>query len=184
MMDFGHRTEPIHGHRPRAKHKKLASIILLALILLGAGLLAYNQSSNKNPLPDNIKHQITYKVLYPTPKAGELSSSYSYQAEQKTLSFLLKKFGSKISITEQPAPDSLGSGNQIYFQALGIHPYAQFVSKLGPVALTKFWESNTLDPKGQSGILVSKGTLLIAHPDKALTNDQWKQLFNSLKIAK
>jgi hypothetical protein len=67
---------------------------------------------------------------------------------------------------------------------LGIHPYAQFKSNLGQVALTKFWQSGNLKPVGQSAVLAGSGTFLIAHSEKNLANNQWKELFNSIKITK
>jgi hypothetical protein len=65
-----------------------------------------------------------------------------------------------------------------------IHPYAQFKSNLGQVALTKFWQSGNLKPEGQSAVLASNGTFLIAHSERNLTNTQWKGLFESLKITR
>lgn len=92
--------------------------------------------------------------------------------------------GTNLVVSQQPAPESLGLNDQPYYPAIGIHPYAQFKTSLGTVALTKFWQSATLTPTGQSAILASQGTMLVAHSENSLTNQQWKSLFDSLKITK
>jgi hypothetical protein len=164
--------------------KKVALILLAILILAGAETVFYIRQSNKNPLPSNIKNQVSYKVIYPSETKKINTSSYNYQKDKKILSFNLQKNNNSIVFTEQPAPDNLGSGKDVYYPALGIHPYAQFKIGLGNVALTKFWQSSTLKPEGQSGVLASSGTFLIAHSEKSLTNAEWKNLFESLKITK
>ncbi len=157
----------------------LASLIVAIAIV---GLFASRTSGN--PLPPKIKSQVSYKVIYPAKTSQITPTSYDYQADQKTLTFSIMDSGNSIVFTEQPAPESLGSGSQVYYPALGLHPYAQFQTKLGPVALVKFWDSGTLAPAGESGVLASGGTLLIAHSSKLLTNAQWKDLFETLKLTK
>ncbi|HSX45803.1 MAG TPA: hypothetical protein VLG27_02230 [Candidatus Saccharimonadia bacterium] len=154
------------------------------ILLIGAGGAFYITHSYKNPLPANIKSQVSYKAIYPSKTKQIDPASYDYRPDQKTLTFIANVAGNNIVFTEQPAPESLGSAGQIYYPALGIHPYAQFATKLGPVALARFWQSGSLKPAGQSGILASGGTFLTAHSDKNLTNTEWKDLFDSLKITK
>ncbi|MBX4197196.1 hypothetical protein KW801_01410 [Candidatus Saccharibacteria bacterium] len=191
MMDFGTKPEPMRpeiktGSKKRFKKFKLA--ILLPIIVVLGGLAfywLYIKDQNANPLPDSLKNQISYKVVYPTSKTGTVDKdSYQYQVDQKTLTYSFNSAETKIVFIEQPAPASLGTGNQVYFPAIGVHPYAQFQSKLGPVALTKFYQSGSLKSAGQSAILVAEGTMVIAHPNQDLTNTQWKVLFDGLKIAK
>jgi hypothetical protein len=183
-MDFG----PISEEKPRIKSKKTKTnffAIALLAVLAAGGLAVYYTQRNVNPLPDSIKSQVSFKVVYPSSKSGKLSSSgYQYQAGQKALTFSLDKGGTNIVFSEQTAPNTVGNGSQVYYQALGLHPYAQFASKLGPVALAKFYNPGTLSYLGQTGVMAASGTLVTAHPDKDLTNSQWKDLFDSLKITK
>jgi hypothetical protein len=167
---------------PKLKFPKKILLILPVLVLAGAGgfIILHRQSSN--PLPSNIKKQITYKALYPAQTSKIKPTTYQYISDQKTLSFTINNKGDDIVFTEQPAPDSLATNGQVYYPALGLHPYAQFQSKLGPVALAKFYKSGNLSPVGESGILATHGTLLIAHSEKLLTNAEWKDLFDSLQI--
>jgi hypothetical protein len=155
------------------------------LLLLGGGLALYNRIVNKSPIPAAVQAKLAYKPIYPKNQSSDDVGNFLYKDEDKTLTFITKTAsGTNITIVEQPVPDSLSSGDQVYYPALGLHPYAQFQSKLGPVALTKFWKSGTLEPVGQTAVLASKGTLLLASPDKDLSNAEWKEFFNSLTIAK
>jgi hypothetical protein len=164
--------------------KKSVFIFCSLFILAGAGAYLFINQANKNPLPENVKTQVSYKVLYPS-KTGTIdSSSVNYNAANKVLIFNAKEHGTNIVFAQQQAPDAVGSGTDAYYPALGIHPYAQFTTSLGRVALTKFWQSGSLKPVGQSGVLATNGTFLIAHSEKNLTNAEWKDIFESLKITK
>lgn len=163
--------------------RNLRVLTCLAALLLAVSLLEIWRNAHQNPLPSDIKRQVSYGVVYPGKTSEIDAGSYAYRSDASSLTFKVNKFDTKIVFTEQPAPASLG-GNQPYYPALGVHPYAQFNTKLGPVALVKFWQSGSLKPIGQTGFLSANGTLLIAHSDKQLANDQWKQLFDSLKISK
>jgi hypothetical protein len=163
--------------------KRYLILMLLLAFVGGGGFYTYANKTNANPLPDNLKNQISFKIIYPENTGHIDESSFLYKTESKVLSFSVKKEDKKIVFTEQTAPENVGDGNQVSFQAIGLHPYANFQSKLGPVALAKFWESKNLDPYGQSAFLVSNGTLLNAHSDKDLTNAEWKDLINSLKVS-
>jgi hypothetical protein len=168
-------------------HKKLSKIFFassLLLLMAAGGWLFYIHQSSKNPLPDSIKQQAGFKLVYPASNAQINPNSYNYQSNQKVLSFSANYSGSNIVFSEQQVPNSLGTDTQDYYPTLGLHPYAQFKTGLGVVALTKFWLSGSLKPAGESGIMVSSGTLLTAHTSKLLTNQQWKDLFDSLKITK
>src|SRR4051794_2970517 len=165
--------------------KKTVLIVLVILVLAGAGTIFFITKSGKSPLPSDIKDNVSFKVIYPSSHSAQVDkNSFVYQAKQKVLTFNVIFAGSKVAYSEQVAPESLGSDTQAYYPALGIHPYAQFKSNLGQVALTKFWQSGNLKPEGQSAVLASNGTFLIAHSEKNLNNAQWKNLFESLKITK
>lgn len=164
--------------------KRTLAGFLLVVILCLAGAFFFTKNLD-DPLPASIKKQASFKIVYPSKSVATISrSSYNYQQQQQVLAFSTVYQGANVAFSEQPAPSSLGTGSQVYYPALGIHPYAQFKTNLGPVALTKFWQSGNLQPEGQAAVLVSGGTLTIAHTDKSLTNQQWKDLFDNLKIAR
>ncbi len=164
--------------------KKLMVVLTVIFILIATALALYIKISRADPLPASIKQQIIFKVAYPTGIATVGQSDYKYHPDQKLLSYTIHYAGESITFQEQPAPASLGAGSQVYYPALGIHPYAQFSAPLGPVALTKFYQSGSLKPFGQSAVLATHGTLVIANTTGSLTNEQWKNLFESMKITK
>jgi hypothetical protein len=148
---------------------------LLILFIIAGGVVFYLTQSNKSPLPMDLKDHVSFKVIYPASQQAQIDkNSFVYQSKQKVLTFNVNFADAKIAYNEQEAPEALGSETQAYYPALGIHPYAQFKSNLGQVALTKFWQSGNLKPVGQSAVLASGGTFLIAHSEKDLTNSQWK----------
>jgi hypothetical protein len=155
------------------------------LILIITGGIFFIGHSTKSPLPKDINDQVNFKVIYPSSHAAQIQpSSYNYHQQQKVLNFKVNYAGSPIVFSQQPAPRNIGLDTQSYLPALGIHPYAQFDTALGQVALTKFYQSGNLKLFSQSAVLVSQDTLLIATSSKSLTNEQWKSLFDSLKITK
>jgi len=184
-MYFGPETdEPVaRRHKSRKKTLLIASVVAVAIaILFSLWLFLIHPDI---PVPASIRQKAAFEIIYPSGKTARAdSSSFNYQQSQQSLSFTVRAFDSDIIFTEQPAPENAGTGEGVYYPALGLHPYAQFQSKLGPVALARFYESKTLKPRGQSAVLISRGTLLIAHTDRNLSNNQWKQLFESLKITK
>lgn len=165
---------------------KIGALVVGAVVLSGAiGFGIYLIKGKRNPLPASIKARVNFQVAYPAVHQAPIdASTYQYQSDQHVLSFKANFAGANLVFSEQPAPKNLGSDTEAYYPALGIHPYAQFKTSLGLVALTKFWESGTLLPTGQSAILASHDTMILAHSDHDLTNQQWKSLFESLKITK
>jgi hypothetical protein len=165
--------------------KKKLVLIACALIVAVAALIFYSLHATKTPLPANLKDHVAFRVIYPTTtKASIDKNSFVYQSGQKVLTYNSQYLGKKVVFSEQRAPEALGVSTQPYYPALGLHPYAQFKTKLGEVALTKFWQAGSFKPSGQSAVLSSNGTLLIAHSEKSFTNNEWKNLFESLKITK
>lgn len=165
--------------------KKLV-VIFLTIVILGAAAAAlYFKNTESDPIPQEVRTKVSHSVIFPsTSKARIDDTSYTYLADQKVLKFNVQYSGKTVVFSQQPTPENIGSGEQAYYPALGIRPYAQFNSPLGPVALAKFWQSGTLEPAGQSAILVAGGTMLTAHSDKGLSNQEWKELFENLKISK
>ena len=170
--------------KQQRQRKDFAKLALIGLVIL-IGVLIYLSTIVSNPLPGPMRSQINFRVIIPVSSSVKLNStSYSYDLDNKILSFTGSFQNNLFTFTEQTSPEAVGTDSQPYYPALGIHSYAQFKIDLGTVALTKFWQSGTLIPNGQSGILSSKGTLLTIHTDKSLSNQQWKNLFNTTKIVR
>lgn len=158
----------------------LCGLVLCAFLLFG---------SSKNPIPASIIQQAKFKTVYPADskivKNGQ--SGYQYQSNEKSILFKVDYKNQPLIVTEQAAPASLANGTGVYFQSIGLHPIAQIQSKPGQVAVVNFYQSGTLEPVGQAGILVAGNTMVIARTvnNRAkLTNEQWKSFFDGLKLAK
>ncbi len=164
--------------------------LIVFLVVTAAALVLYIlAASSGSPIPKTVSQQANFKTVYPSDdkivQGGK--SGYQFQSEQKAIVFKVNYQGAMMSVTEQTAPPNLASDTGVYFSALGLHPVAQFDSKLGPVAILNFYKNKTLEPAGQSGLLVANKTMVIANPIDAktrLSNEQWKNFFDSLKQAK
>ena len=165
--------------------QKTIAILVLSLIAAGLALLFF-QHHDISPIPPNIKKQLSFQAVYPASPASVAidSNSYNYQAESQALTFKVQFQTVDIILTEQPLPDNFAAGSQIYYQSLGLHPYAQFQAKVGPAALLKFYKSGSLEAQGQTAIMTANKTLILAHPSKDLTNDDWKVFLNSLRLSR
>lgn len=156
-----------------------------SIIIFGLTSFLYLKQRDASPLPSRLQDKVSFKVAYPRhEKTSFNQDSFKYEDKQAALSFSTSYEGANIAFTEQPVPPALGSSTEAYYPALGIHPYAQFKTDLGTVALTKFWQSGSLKPFGQTAIMAVEDTLITARSDKELTNQQWKELFESLKITR
>lgn len=168
--------------RPGNKIWYILATIFLATTLIALYLVFHNGSS----LPPDVRSQLDFKSVY-APNSIVEPDSFKYTAQGKTLTFNVSYQGTKLSFSEQPAPSNLANDTGGYFQSLGLHPVAQFISKIGSVAVVNFYTPKTYEPGGQAAVLVTSGTLVIAttvDKQQKLTNDQWKKLFDSLKISR
>ena len=165
--------------------ENFALVMAMVIIVVTPGIVFLVLKNRQNPIPTTIRQQASYKLLYPATHEAILpAESFKYQTDSNVLSYTAQYAGTNIAFSEQPTPDDLGSDTQDYYTKLNIHPYAQFKTNQGQVALAKFWQSGNLKPFGQSAFMVSDGTMLTAHSDKELTNQQWKSLFETIKIAR
>jgi hypothetical protein len=186
MIDFGQITDKENPEKHSSQFKRpkffwgMAAVTALAFLTVAA-IYIFVQRQN-NPIPADIRKQISYKPVYPMGAIGASVKKYDYQPNDKALVFNISYAGKSINVAEEPAPSTVGSGPQVSYQALGLHPYAQIASKLGPVALVKFYKPSSLQQIGEAGVLATNGTLVIAHSPAHLTNEQWKQLFDSMKV--
>src|SRR5437870_4220085 len=100
MMDFG--PEP---KKVRKNKKTLVLSCVILLLIVAIGLLFFFLTRNTDPLPKDIKSQISFKVIYPSSKSGQLSDTgYKYHADQNALTFSSDRGGINIDFSEQPAP--------------------------------------------------------------------------------
>ena len=163
---------------------KTTLFVLLAVFLLGLGIglfkVFYKSSPYVSPVPPTILTQVDFKVIYP--KSYDIdTTSWKYIKDEETLSFTVEYGDNSIVFTEQAVPLAYIDDAAAYDRFIGsLKPYINFKVPLGNVSLVSFVTAGDYKPEGKSGILKSNGTLVIAKPQKDLTDKQWQNLFNSL----
>ncbi|MDB5178429.1 MAG: hypothetical protein JWN01_372 [Patescibacteria group bacterium] len=153
--------------------------IMVGLIVAGIIVILHPRS----PIPSSIKTQLTFPVFYPDPTTGYKidPGSITYSARDKVLIFNVSSSGNRIVFSEQGTPGPFNDVAGYYdkfIEKLG--GYASFDSTNGKVSLAHPQELKG----GQSAIMNAKGTLLFAHPDKDLSDDNWHKLFNAMAMEK
>ena len=158
----------------------LARLGLIAIIVL----IYWFWPGPPNPVPANIKRQVGFTILYPSGYTIA-PSAWNYSNGQQTLNFTAKTNNYSVVFTEQQTPLAYQNDVAAYDRFIGgLKPSANFNTKLGTVSLTTFVFAGDFQPYGTTGILNAKGTLLLAHPNSDLTDNEWQSLFGSLKVSK
>lgn len=154
-----------------------AVVAVLTLIAFGWVLFRPMQS----PVPAHIKQQVGFSILYPAGSPID-PTSWRYLPSQSTISFTAHKDGFSVIFTEQEVPLAFQDDTAAYDRFIGsLHPFANFQTNLGNVSLIDFVTATDFQPAGQAGILNAKGTLLLVHPDRELSEDEWRDLFRSIR---
>jgi hypothetical protein len=169
----------------RLVKKVLISLVVILLVGTGA-FVGYKKLANKNPLPLDIKQQLSFPTIYPkgSLQDGVNQDSISYHAAEKTLNYTVQAAGTEIILSEQPASGNSSKPNLVYYQSLGLHPVTEIQTDIGLAVLVNFYTSGDLNSVGQDAVLANNGTLLIAHPAKNLSPEAWKSFFNDLHLYK
>jgi len=158
-------------------------IILLYAIAIVVGVKIF-QVMSKTPIPNDIKKNISFMVFYPDHKKTGYSlvqDSFKYNPDSKVLLFNADSADNQLVITEQATPDPFNDIPQYWPSFTSeLNSYTEFDSSDGKVALTRPAELKG----GQSAVFNGKGTLMFIHPKKDLSDDEWRKLFNNLKIIK
>ena len=161
--------------------KYLLTTLILIVAILGGAILWLRQA---HPIPRYITSQINHIILYPDANSGVTvdTSSFKYDDANKLLSYSAKMGGTAITVSEQATPESFTDIPQAYDKFVsGLGEYGSFDSSLGKVYLT-----HPKDLNGQqSAVMNTKGTLLFIHPTNGdLSDDQWRKIFNGLRVVK
>ena len=168
----------------RTSRKALFVAIVVIVVLALAGIVIFTQVKSEQIIPENIKKQLSFNVILPTgPETLKIDkTSIKYSADEKLLVYEVNmEDGNKLVISEQPSPESFIDVPQSYDKLISsLQQYAAFDTQKGRVFLTK--PENLKG--GQTAVMNSSGVLLFIRPNKALTDDSWKQIFNDLEIVK
>jgi len=163
---------------------RLGQIIVIIFVILTAtaGLLIYQNSKVASGIPKDILKKTAFSVF--THDSSDNSwnlekSSTVYDKATGVLTLHFTNTNNKITASEQVTPDAFTDIPNYYSILLSkLHEYAELQTSIGKVALTHPEELKG----GQTAVINTSGTLMFYHPDKELTQDQWKQFFNSMIV--
>ncbi|HEY2004221.1 MAG TPA: hypothetical protein VGH44_03835 [Candidatus Saccharimonadia bacterium] len=150
---------------------------VVGLTIVGAVAIVVLVLLPKPPIPGAIKKQLTSTLLVPKDSRFVVDrQSAKYDASLKLLTFNTAAFGQQVVISEQPSPDTFADIPDYYSKLVnGMNSYSDFDTAIGTVHLTRPLQ---LGGK-QAAVLNAKGTLLFAKSASDLSDDQWRQFFNT-----
>lgn len=156
--------------------KTVLGCLGLSLAFLG-GFLAWNFSRDEQ-IPMDIMSQIPFVIYIPSDEWRIKKETPAYK--KGVLSFTVvneNQNNSELGITQQVSPELFIDVPQYYPALLDrLKKYASFGTKNGTVHLTK-----PVELKGeQQAILNNNGTLMFVHPDRDMSDDEWRKFFNTL----
>lgn len=166
------------------KHEQTPLRLLTYMAIIVVVVLTFELWPRYNPVPSELRGQVNFKVAYP--KNGLDTGSFTYQPNPGLLTFKANDGSNHLIINEQPLPagtSATSSDTSALLNHLGVHYYDQLKTKLGTVSIAKFW-TGSYTPAGQTGILAVKNTLVLVHPQKQLSSNDWVNLVNSMKLTR
>lgn len=168
----------------RTSRKALLAVCSVFGLMVLSGVVLFTRAKSEQIIPEDIKKQLSFNVILPiAPETLKVDkSSIKYTTEEKLLVYEVNlDDGNKLVVSEQPSPESFIDVPQSYDKLISsMQQYAAFDTQKGRVFLTK--PENLKG--GQTAVMNSSGVLLFIRPDKGLSDDAWKKIFNDLEIVK
>ena len=148
-------------------------VVIAAAVILGIKL--------STPIvPGAIKKQVSIVILYPSSDGFKVEAgSWKYNSSLGLLSYLVSRGNTKLTISEQSSPPEFSEVPGTLDRLTShLNTYSDFDTIQGHAYLT-----HPIELKGgQSALMNTKGTLLFAKPNHALSDSEWRDFFNSLDI--
>ena len=171
----------------KQRHRiSLIRILGVALVIVGfslIGLSGYKAWQKSNIIiPVVIKKQVSFVIFWPQKPASVNAdkTTIKYDPANKLLTYIAHTTdGARLIVSQQPTPDTFNDIPQYYPKFIeSLQQYGTFGSLSGIVYLTHPKELKG----GQTAVMNSKGTLMLIKPDKAVSDDTWRRLFNNMQI--
>ena len=158
-------------------------LISWTVIILTVLLTIHFWPKAPSPIPSNIQQQTNFTIMYPDPRSYSYKrAAWNYSSKDSSLQFSVNKDGYNAVFTEEKTPLAYQNDLAAYNRFIGsLRPSANFDVPFGTVSITNFVTAGDYQVVGKTGILNTKGTLLLVHPDTDLTDSQWRSLFESLQ---
>lgn len=165
----------------KLKRRTQELIIAGAIILVALGVVlgVHIYTTRNRTIPPAIARQISFRVYWPkSTNAVPDKQSIKYDAQQGVFSYVVLINANSVTVTEQATPSEF-TDIPNYFSALINHlnNYDTFSSANGTVYLTK--PSGT---GGEAAVINQSGTLLFAHTQGTINENNWRLFFNNLQI--
>lgn len=158
--------------------RNFARVLLLVVLIAGLG---WRYAHPKSRIPQDIRAQTPFTIIVPSDTDVTLKD-WRYSTVEKNLSYTAYVNDEKVVVTQQKAPLAYRDDKATYDRFVGtLRPVANFQSPLGTVSIFHLFEEGTYVPQGDSAVLLASDTLLIAHPTKAMTDDDWAALFRTVR---
>lgn len=158
------------------------AVVIAASVILVAGVALVLLLGPKPVISRTIIKQAGFGVWYPA-KPYEVRKStlkVTKSGQDMLASFDAANGGTTLSFTEQATPESFTDVPQVYDKLIEkLRGYSTFDSVNGKVDLTMPEELKGV----QTAVMNSRGTLIFVRPSKALSANDWRQVFNSLQLA-
>lgn len=162
------------GKRRDSLAYQLGVLVLAIIVLVLVFALTY-----KSPvIPKSITSQANFAIFYPVENSQVTieKNTFKYNKSLGQMSFIVDYLQQQVTFAEQSEPDAFTADPAFYTNFIGkLNGYATFASVNGRVDLT-----NPANINGQTGVMVTKGTLLFAKSTNAISESNWKLLFNDL----
>ncbi|MDL2342199.1 MAG: hypothetical protein QFB87_03935 [Patescibacteria group bacterium] len=163
--------------------RKVLVIALSTALLLAAasGVVKLSHGAGQ-VLPPAIASKVNFAVFYPANDklVAVERKSISFNDQAGVLSYTGRLLGgADLYINQQATPESFVDIPQAYDKLIAsLLPYGNFDTVNGRVSLTKPKELQG----NQSAVMNAKGTLMFVRASSNITDSQWRQVFNSLKL--
>jgi hypothetical protein len=177
---------PAANSAPLPKNKISSKVIIIAGIvivclaaLLVAGYFAFQPHS---AIPKAVSSRASFGIFVPGNDEWTVDTdTVRYTATSGLVSYVMHTKGNanSISVNEQATPEAFNDVPQAYDKLISsLQGYSTITSVNGKVDLTHPKELNG----GQAAVMNAKGTLMFAKPDRSLTTEDWRRLFNQLQL--
>lgn len=174
----------------RAVRRYLLAIIIVVICMgTGAAVTYYLLHEKQKPtiIDSQILENANFTMFYPG-DAEQTADGWVLQQERTnydkttgvlTLHTIQNGRNRSIILTEQSLPGVFNDIPSQYSKMLTtMNEYSELQTSFGAVALTRPKELNG----GQAAVISKSGTLIFAKPSVDLTDDVWRDFFESLRI--
>jgi len=165
--------------KTKAHIKEIAAAVTLLILACSIVIRVHIYNTNHRIIPPQLARQISFTIFWPNSvNANANKQSIKYDSQEGVFSYVVSINAVSTTVTEQATPSEFVDIST-YFPALINHMnnYDTFGSANGNVYLTR--PNNT---NGETAVINHNGTLLFAHAQGNLSENNWRLFFNNLQV--